>query len=128
MNKWSSLPDFPSSCPPAEASGVNQEIYVYVKSEPPACDDFSCAFDKKAYKKHDPCLRMAISCGLEIKYLESIKSLFPAIRNWKMAVGVISNETGLLLKTCNNEFHYSFWINPESRNSIHEKFKVVKND
>lgn len=115
------LPD----CPPATAVVANGDIFIYVKNDPPAQEDFLTAEEKGTHIRKDPCRRKSLSCGVSEKYLDSMGELFPITRGWLRARGKVCPGDGLIMQTTSNLYHHSFWVNPGSIVSLHSKFKVI---
>lgn len=115
----------PLDCPPSDSECRGGDIFIFVKGNPPSVKDMYSNCDKNRRPELEPCIRRALSCGKSISYLESMQKLFPIKKGWKRAIGKIECEDGFLKKTGNNMTHYSFWISPNIKKSIHTKFKVI---
>jgi hypothetical protein len=114
-----------SNCPPVDANPPSDNLYVFVKNNPPTSNDFLTAHEKGIHLDADPCLRRALSCGVSVNYLDSILNLFPIKRGWKKAIGQALSDDGKIKQTGANSFHHSLWLEEESKKNFHTRFKVI---
>lgn len=116
---------YPLNCPPPDAEKIVDNIYVFVKNNPPLPVDFQTAYEKGRFADGDLCLRHALSCGRNIHYLQSIEKLFPIKRGFLKAKATLQSSDGLIKQTTDNILHHSFWVDPSLKANLYTKFEVM---
>lgn len=92
--------DLPDQCPPAAATPATGVTYRIVKHDPPSPSDFMRPRDlpRKAVIPHDEmCAYSALSTFADLSDVKLGIRLIPGFSKRKIAVGVLSEETGVTL-------------------------------
>jgi hypothetical protein len=100
----------PVSCPPVAAAAPEGDYFRVVSAFPPQVSDFNSTRQENLEKVFnvDECL--VCSCSIFSKYSECEKLLKLPRRRNKRIVGIhLSSDSGLVLRTFERPFHYSWW-------------------
>lgn len=103
--------ELPHQCPPAEATPPeNVTYYRYVASIPLREDDFHSQRKHFPLKQFgiDECIARAVSVFSDPEKIKSLNKL-PNLRGKKLIEIILTPESGVVIRSCSKEHHYSWW-------------------
>lgn len=74
--------DWPTDCPPGDASDAEGLVYRIVKNHPPQEADFASHFERGRLPKAPPCLRCGLSVFRELRDAVHQRHLLPKLGRW----------------------------------------------
>jgi len=106
---------FPDQCPPNSAREEQLRVFRLVANCPPSIQDFVPVLIEQPHRKFDStelCLACGVSVFKNIEDANKRRKRFKPLRNKQIAVGLITQEDGLILETCTDS-HVTWWLQTE---------------
>lgn len=116
---------FPPGCPPADARDLDGPVLYLVSSNPPVAKDFESAAQRGAYPGAPACERAALSCGLTLDYITTLRKAVPRLRPMMIAQALLGAECGKLKQT-GKPGHHSMWLRAAALERAPSLFKVIQ--
>ena len=102
---------FPPECPPADSQDLEVTVFRLVRSLPPTIEDFKPVLVEYPHRNFSPdklCMACGVSVFSKLNEIIDKRDAFKALRNRKIAKGLISQGDGPLLLS-SKDSHITWW-------------------
>ncbi len=112
----------PDGCPPEDATGASEQVYRFVKNDPPTPEDFlswrELYPNKPCPKSLEECYVCSISVFTSKAAVRRLHKRIPTFKNMKPALGELNPTLGVIKNTPSNrtdKSHHDWWPPVDSK-------------